>query len=513
MEEKHRFDWPRYVHRARWTCPRCPEEPEKAYFPTEAALARHLSEDATASHHPGLDAMEISRITAGCKEFNPIGEDDCPLCGPPPWQEEWKPEKKVAADVSEKPGNEGNLSAHFASHLRYLAFQSLRWWDVDINGEEDKPARSQDAAGVNSQGSAGTTTRGDFTAFNIDLDGEELKALQESRARAEEDELLEMALDVEINREEDEPAPSELATGFNSEGSAGTATHEDSTAVNINLDDEQLKALQESRTHAEEEERLEREKHIPTSATETATYEDSTAANVDLDGEELKALEDSQAKAEGEELLEHILTSVTNAASSSIPAPANMEPTEVVDDTTDDTVDLDLDLRDKIYDALQENNEGKEFIPADAIACLASRDAVEAELMGKARHDRLARLVNYIFNKPAIKVFLILIFCNNVGAMAELSASGFGDQHLPLDEQIITKDGKRRRQVQSLSQLSDPGPVLEPLRSWRAADRRYFLEKQVRLMGAYLVRSKRSRYTRHIKKFFHRKMGSPYASP
>ncbi|KAM6536463.1 hypothetical protein FALCPG4_002467 [Fusarium falciforme] len=135
--------------------------------------------------------MDISMITAGCKEFNPIGEDDCPLCGPPPWQEEWRPEKKAAADTSEKPGHEGNLSAHFASHLRYLAFQSLRWWDVDINGEEDEPAISQDAAGFNSKGSAGTATREDSTAANINLDGKELKALQDARTYAEEEELLE----------------------------------------------------------------------------------------------------------------------------------------------------------------------------------------------------------------------------------------------------------------------------------------------------------------------------------
>ncbi|UPK89660.1 hypothetical protein LCI18_000595 [Fusarium solani-melongenae] len=191
MEEMHRFNWPRYVHRVRWTCPRCPKEQEMAYFPTETALARHLSEDATASHHPVPEAMEVSSIAAGCKEFNPIGEDDCPLCGPPPWQEEWKPEKKAAADFSEKPGNEGNLSAHFASHLQYLAFQSLRWWDVDINEEEDELAGSQDAAGFNSKGSAGTTTYEDSTAATIDLDGEELKALQDSRAQVEEEELLE----------------------------------------------------------------------------------------------------------------------------------------------------------------------------------------------------------------------------------------------------------------------------------------------------------------------------------
>lgn len=374
MEEKHRSDWPRYVHRARWTCPRCPKEPEKVYFPTEVALARHLSEDAMASHHPVLDAMEISRITAGCKEFNPIGEDDCPLCGPPPWQEEWKPEKKAAADVSEKPGNEGNLSVHFASHLRYLAFQSLRWWDVDINEEEDEPARSQDAA------------------------------------------------------------------GFNSKGSAGTTTHEDSTAANIDLDDEELKAFQDSRAHAEEEELLEREKHIPTPATETVK--------------------------------------------SSIATPARMEILGLFDSLDD------FDLRNEIFEAMHESNEGRNFIPADAIIRLASRETVKAELMNSFSDDLVAGLVNYVLTKPAIKVFLILVMCKNISAMDKIRGSGFGDQHLPLDEQIITKDGKQQRQLQSLGQLSDPEPVLAPLRSWKVADRREFLERQWAFMAPVFTTKK-----------------------
>jgi hypothetical protein len=190
MEEKHRFDWPRYVHRARWACPRCPKL-EKSYFPTDTALSRHLSENTPASHHPVLDAMEISKITAGCKQFNPIGEDDCPLCGPPPWQEEWKAGMKANVEISMKVAERDNLSTHFASHLRYLAFQSLRWLDVDINGEEDEPAPSQDAAGFNSKGSTGTATHEDSTAANINLNDEELKTPQDSRIRTEEEELLE----------------------------------------------------------------------------------------------------------------------------------------------------------------------------------------------------------------------------------------------------------------------------------------------------------------------------------
>ncbi|KAJ4249180.1 hypothetical protein NW757_007756 [Fusarium falciforme] len=392
--------------------------------------------------------MEISRITAGCKKVNRIGENDCPLCGPPPWQKEWKPEEESGADDSEKPDNEGNLSAHFVSHLRYLAFQSLRWWDVDVNGEEDEPAPSQDAAGFNSKGSAGTAAHEGLTAVNIDLDDEELKAFQESRARAEEEELQEkgdytqtfIIWDVDINREEDDQLRSQAASGFDSGSSAGTSVHEDSTAINIDLADEELKTFQESRTHAEEEERLEREKHIPTSATETAK--------------------------------------------SSIATPARMETLGPIDSLDD------LDLRDKISEAMQDSNEGKKFIPADAIVWLASRETVKAELMDTFSDELVAELVNYVLTKPAIKVFLILVMCKNISAMDKIPSSGFGDQHLPLDEQIITKDGKRQRQLLSLSQLSDPGPVLEPLRSWRVADRREFLERQWAFMAPIFTTKK-----------------------
>lgn len=447
MKEKHRFDWPRYIHRARWTCPRCPEEPEKTYFPTEAALARHLSQDATVSHRPVPDAMEISIITAGCKELNPIDEDDCPLCGPPPWQKEWKLEEESGTSGSKKPDNEGNLSAHFVSHLRYLAFQSLRWWDVDLGEEEDELAFSENAAGFSSEGSAGTAAHEGLTAVDIYLDGEELEAFQERRARAEAEEFVEkgdytqtpIARDVNINRGEDDQVRSQPAAGFDSGSPARTSVHEDSTDINIGLADEELKIFRESRTHAEEEELPERERHIPTYATETVK---------------------------------------SSIATSAIEALGLDEPMD------------DLDLRDKIFEATQESNEGKNFIPADAIIWLASRETVKAELIDWFSDELVAGLVDYVLTKPAIKVFLILVMCKNVGALDKMRSSGFGDDHLPLDEQTITKDGKRQRQLQSLSQLSYLGPVLEPLRSWRVAERREFLEKQWAFMAPVFTTEK-----------------------
>ncbi|KAL2694700.1 hypothetical protein Neosp_001286 [[Neocosmospora] mangrovei] len=314
--------------------------------------------------------MEISRITAGCKEFNPISEDDCPLCGPPPWQEEWKPEKKTAAGFSKKPGNEGNLSSHFASHLRYLAFQSLRWWDVDINGEED------------------------------------------------------------------EPAPSENALGFNSKGSVGTATNEDSTAASINLGDEELKALHDSRVLAEENEEQERAIH----------------------------------------------NSVTDAPRSFMGLTGNY-----VDGMDDISEGPDADLCDKIYSAMQENTEGKEFIPADVIASLVSRGAVEAELVDIVKGDKLVKVVNYVLNRPAIKIFLILALSDHIEAMPNICDSGFGDEHLPLGEQPTIGGGK---QLQSLGQDTDTTSVLSPLLSWKLVKRRRFLEKQWAFMAPIFTKER-----------------------
>ncbi|KAI8720224.1 Protein kinase domain-containing protein [Fusarium sp. LHS14.1] len=152
-----------------------------------------------------------------------------------------------------------------------------------------------------------------------------------------------------------------------------------------------------------------------------------------------------------------------------------------MEDVSDEDFDpraKDFDLRDQIFDAMQENNEGKEFIPADEITRLASRHAIEAELIKTCGYDKLAKYVDYVLQKPAIKVFLILVSCQNAGAMTKIYASGFGDEHLPLFEQGSMRGGKRQMQLQLPSPNPNTASVLKPLRSWRHAERRLFLEKQ-----------------------------------
>ncbi|RSL99222.1 hypothetical protein CEP52_009893 [Fusarium oligoseptatum] len=143
------------------------------------------------------------------------------------------------------------------------------------------------------------------------------------------------------------------------------------------------------------------------------------------------------------------------------------------------------DLRDEIFRAMQENNEGKKFIPANAIARLASRGAVDAELGGMFKGASLERLVDYVFHKPAMKVFLILVVCKNIRVMANIYNSRIGDEHLPLGEQVATNGDK---QLQPPSQNTDPSSVLDSLFSCRLADREEFLERQWSFMAPVFTR-------------------------
>ncbi|KAJ4170988.1 hypothetical protein NW754_007131 [Fusarium falciforme] len=146
-----------------------------------------------------------------------------------------------------------------------------------------------------------------------------------------------------------------------------------------------------------------------------------------------------------------------------------------------------LDLCDKIHSAMQENTEGKQFIPADVIASLVSRDAVEAELVDSVNDDELVKVVDYVLNRKAIKVFLILVLSENIGAMPKIYHSGLGDEHLPLGEQATTGGGK---QLQSLNQNVKTSSVLNPLLSWKLSKLRTFLENQWVFMAPVFTRDK-----------------------
>ena len=90
-------------------------------------------------------------------------------------------------------------------------------------------------------------------------------------------------------------------------------------------------------------------------------------------------------------------------------------------------------LRDKIFGMIEANADGKEFVPADAIESLSPRDVVEAELVGKTGDAPLDLLLDYVLNKPAIKIFLTLTFRGRANAITHFYSIGVCDADLPID--------------------------------------------------------------------------------
>lgn len=184
MQESHRADWAQYIHRIRWPCPYC-VDPVKPFL-TEELFVRHLKDVSVTGHPTVLDTIDLAKIIAKTKLSNPRPAGNCPLCGPPPWNDQTEMGKWTVAssgqpntpsklpntsseppDISarqddtlgEEPrassGKPDNLAAHFTNHLRYLAFLSLRWWDDETRATgdiADGGGESDDAIGFISEG-------------------------------------------------------------------------------------------------------------------------------------------------------------------------------------------------------------------------------------------------------------------------------------------------------------------------------------------------------------------------
>ncbi|KAM5355082.1 hypothetical protein ACJ41O_001728 [Fusarium nematophilum] len=143
-----------------------------------------------------------------------------------------------------------------------------------------------------------------------------------------------------------------------------------------------------------------------------------------------------------------------------------------------------LDLYDEISDKVKENTDQRDFVPADAIAALARRDVVEAELRGKEGDVSLTSLVNYVLDKPAIKVFLTLAYCGYTESMAELSQCGICDEHLPID--CPGKNSTPR----SLNPDAKSQPDWAPLLAWDAKKRRDVLDRQWLFLSPVFAKDK-----------------------
>ncbi|KAJ3532755.1 hypothetical protein NM208_g8295 [Fusarium decemcellulare] len=180
MEENHHPDWPRYVHRVRWSCAYCPDE----FFLTEDALSLHLSGKDVEFHPTVMSPVEISRMTAKGKRFNPREEGSCPLCGPPPWAESWTVDRTTKAQETDaSPEVVDDLSKHIAGHLLYLACMSCMsslWWDANKGEQSNDSEQATNArdSGPNPTKPSGFASDNDLKPPSINSDNDGLEELR-----------------------------------------------------------------------------------------------------------------------------------------------------------------------------------------------------------------------------------------------------------------------------------------------------------------------------------------------
>ncbi|KAK1480001.1 serine/threonine protein kinase [Colletotrichum cuscutae] len=81
--------------------------------------------------------------------------------------------------------------------------------------------------------------------------------------------------------------------------------------------------------------------------------------------------------------------------------------------------------------------DGKDFVPADDIESLTSRDIVERQLKAIVAAERLESLVDYVMNseQPAKRIFLTLVVCDDLKRLQTLADAPhrFGDKDLPVE--------------------------------------------------------------------------------
>ncbi|CAM1509806.1 Fc.00g001410.m01.CDS01 [Cosmosporella sp. VM-42] len=137
---------------------------------------------------------------------------------------------------------------------------------------------------------------------------------------------------------------------------------------------------------------------------------------------------------------------------------------------------MDGDLGDRISDQSCKNTDDRWFVPADAVDGLAPRDVIKKELEGKTGNVPLSSLVDYVLNKPAIKVFLTLAYCYNMDAMVDIYRSGLCDEHLPIEQDIA--NSTKQVSLRTLNANSTSQPDWTPIIPWGGRRRREFLDRQ-----------------------------------
>ncbi|KAI1125118.1 hypothetical protein F5Y10DRAFT_268459 [Nemania abortiva] len=139
MHDKHHTDWTRFVHRASWRCPHC----DNVEFKARDLLRHHLTKHHVKDHAVPLDRLELGKVMLGSKVTRPRDTNDCPLCGPLPWND---PQRRDT--LPKTPDTSPDLEKHFVSHLQHLALLSVSWWDNDISSTVDGLNDGADASNV-----------------------------------------------------------------------------------------------------------------------------------------------------------------------------------------------------------------------------------------------------------------------------------------------------------------------------------------------------------------------------
>lgn len=131
-----------------------------------------------------------------------------------------------------------------------------------------------------------------------------------------------------------------------------------------------------------------------------------------------------------------------------------------------------LSLEDRIHHSMRLNADQMEFVPADTIEALTSKPIIEEGLKKYAESLYSPELISYVLDpqRPAKKVFLILVICNAVSALGPLSESGFHDKHLPIKmEQVVDKATNTLSYVVRSSEI-DSQPSWDAFGSWKKID-------------------------------------------
>ncbi|KAJ3546129.1 hypothetical protein NM208_g2163 [Fusarium decemcellulare] len=133
-----------------------------------------------------------------------------------------------------------------------------------------------------------------------------------------------------------------------------------------------------------------------------------------------------------------------------------------------------MNLCERIIGEVIENTNKLLFVPADVIDALSSRPVVEAELKNHASGDLLNKLVDYVVEGRATKVFLTLAVDDRTNLIKELYGSGLCDDHLPLEKDTTKTDDAA---VRPMNKIDFP-PDWKPFHRWSKKARFDFCEKQ-----------------------------------